>query len=608
MIRYTDIQARLLSNPEPQEVKDLRASVVSTFKDLEFFEGPHKYYLTRDGARLELPSVTGVVHQFEPPTDWDAIRVRKAARLGISPEDLARQWRETNLLSTSNGTKTHTYMENLMNLWIYGESGLDPDIRRTQYEDGFLVPYGPKERAGSEFFKMVLAKNDIYPVMPEARVHSGAPGGSLEVRKDFCGTFDALMTKRLPDGTFEPFLMDWKGFPLDTPILTVTGWKVIGELTTEDRVYDWTGRPTDVTGISETHYNPCYRMTLETGETWTPDEDHRWVVGRPGDPGDPKKVKTTKEIYEALSEGSEVWIPVAWPLQFPERPTLPLDPYTLGAWLGAGIPGSGKLCASPDVFREIRERGSGIGRESGDTRKGVLQTRPVVGLRAGLGETRVSKTHRIPRTYLSSGLRQRMDLLRGICDTAGEISPDNRVVTITVLPWAPLEDIHELVSGLGYKVKALNPGFRKISFNVSGRSRNPFGVAGHVPVTEPVDQWVQVTSVTEYPVIVPTRCIEVAAPSKTYLIDRGLRVTHNTNKVLTNDYSRSHRKMLLPPFQDLYDEPLSVYTLQLCLYQLLTEQLPGVRIGSRIVVWLKEDGTYEMHCVPDLTDRLRLIL
>ena len=66
-----------------------------------------------------------------------------------------------------------------------------------------------------------------------------------------------------------------------------------------------------------------------------------------------------------------------------------------------------------------------------------------------------------------------------------------------------------------------------------------------------------------------------------------------TNRELTKDFSREHDKFLLPPFADLYEEPLSYYTLQLNLYSLCLHGIGLNPIGAR-VIWLKDDGTYEL--------------
>lgn len=66
-----------------------------------------------------------------------------------------------------------------------------------------------------------------------------------------------------------------------------------------------------------------------------------------------------------------------------------------------------------------------------------------------------------------------------------------------------------------------------------------------------------------------------------------------TNKELTKDFSRENGKFLLPPFGDLYEEALSYYTLQLNLYSLCLAGIGLPPIGARII-WLKDDGTYEL--------------
>lgn len=66
-----------------------------------------------------------------------------------------------------------------------------------------------------------------------------------------------------------------------------------------------------------------------------------------------------------------------------------------------------------------------------------------------------------------------------------------------------------------------------------------------------------------------------------------------TNKELTKDFSREMGRFLLPPFGDLYEESLSYYTLQLNLYSLCLSGIGLPPIAAR-VIWLKDDGTYEL--------------
>jgi hypothetical protein len=76
---------------------------------------------------------------------------------------------------------------------------------------------------------------------------------------------------------------------------------------------------------------------------------------------------------------------------------------------------------------------------------------------------------------------------------------------------------------------------------------------------------------------------------------------------LRKDFSRENGKMLLPPFGDYFEEPLSYYTAQLSCYQIPLEDI-GLNIIARRIVWLKDDGTYELIPLNDVTERLRSVL
>lgn len=80
-----------------------------------------------------------------------------------------------------------------------------------------------------------------------------------------------------------------------------------------------------------------------------------------------------------------------------------------------------------------------------------------------------------------------------------------------------------------------------------------------------------------------------------------------TNASLTNDYVRKFDKMMLPPFDDLYDDAMGHYTVQLSAYELCLRQI-GFEIADRKLIWLKDDGTYEKISLPSISDRLAEIL
>lgn len=79
---------------------------------------------------------------------------------------------------------------------------------------------------------------------------------------------------------------------------------------------------------------------------------------------------------------------------------------------------------------------------------------------------------------------------------------------------------------------------------------------------------------------------------------------YKTNTSLYNDYSRKNDIMMLKPFEKMFQEAYSEYSIQLSLYSLMLEDI-GLNVLERAIIWLKDDGTYEKITLPDLTDALR---
>ena len=80
-----------------------------------------------------------------------------------------------------------------------------------------------------------------------------------------------------------------------------------------------------------------------------------------------------------------------------------------------------------------------------------------------------------------------------------------------------------------------------------------------------------------------------------------------TNGSITSDYIRDNGKMMKPPFNDIFDDSLGHYQLQLSLYQQCIENL-GLKVIGRRVIWLLPDGSYEKIKMNDEVGRLRFAL
>lgn len=68
---------------------DLHKQLWTAFNDISFDEPEHKY---TDSLGTEYQSATGWIKQFEPETDWDSIKEKKAKKEGITVEELTAKW------------------------------------------------------------------------------------------------------------------------------------------------------------------------------------------------------------------------------------------------------------------------------------------------------------------------------------------------------------------------------------------------------------------------------------------------------------------------------------------------------------------------------------
>ena len=340
-----------------------------------------------------------------------------------------------------------------------------------------------------------------------------------------------------------------KALALDTPIPTAEGWTTMGALSVGDRVFDEAGNPCTVTYTSPVHHQrTCYRVEFDDGSTLVADAEHQWLAR--AEPEAHRVVTTQQMVDEGVRspDGRHRWhVPLAAPLELEER-ELPVDPYVLGCWLGAGHPkGSGMTLGDEDAGHfesefalagySLLHRG-GIEYVTQPAEAGPRVLRSELQQLGLLGET----AKHIPDAYMRSSLKQRLALLQGILDTDGDV--DFRGGAELCLANHRLcEQVRELVCSLGHKPgqiqekrvplhsgrsvvawrfawSPLDPVFRLARkaecLDGNGSSRPSRDVGSRT-----------VTSIREVE-SVPVRCITVDSPSHLYLAGASMIPTHNT--------------------------------------------------------------------------------
>lgn len=270
-----------------------------------------------------------------------------------------------------------------------------------------------------------------------------------------------------------------KALALDTPIPTPDGWTTMGDIRVGDPLFDEAGNVCRVTHATDVMSNrPCFRVTLEDGESIVADAEHQWWVNI-GDSVGNSCVLTTQELAESSSMET-FSIPQAEPLNIATRTlTRAMDSYVYD-FLTLGF--------REDVGAEI--------------------------LRAG--------TH------------ERYRFLLRLAERAVDPHPhvnlpsDPSKVTIVLAYPAQRRALGELLATLGVTAEVEQDlGSWKVTFpremlNGNWLSERP-SVLRRVKSIEPVES-------------VPVRCIQVDSPKRLFLAGRTMVPTHNSFLAFTLAY------------------------------------------------------------------------
>lgn len=432
---------------------------------------------------------------------------------------IEKRVRDTGSEASRHGERVHKQLE----LYVKGESDELPDQRP---KDNILDAL---RRAGAKAELKVAVSYDFEP-------------------RDFWAK--DVMLRGLVDVQVEMpggvVVVDWKGLAVDTPIPTPDGWSRMGDLAAGDQVFDLDGKTCRVLARSQVKTIPCFEVKFDDGNTVVCDEEHLWTVWPKSAPAD--AVLETLSVRE-LAPGD--LIPVATPIGRHPSPDarLPVDPYVLGLWLADGKHTSGEIC-KPDAFvwEEVQRRGYGVSEyvQAGRCRSGTVK-----GLRRQLRGLGLLGNKHIPAAYLRASYSQRIDLLRGLMDGGGNANPARKQAVFTTCDKALSDQLYELLMTLGLRANQATTrqfGFGKevTAYPLAFRPQrfNPFSLPRKARKIE-WKKWGpgrsyyrRIVSVVAVP-SVPTRCISVDSPTRTFLCGRGFIPTHNTGKKRDNSLQGS---------------------------------------------------------------------
>jgi deoxycytidine triphosphate deaminase len=410
--------------------------------------------------------------------------------------------------------------------------------------------------------------------------------------------------------------LEGKALALDTEVPTPWGWTQMQYLEVGDEVFDADGRPTAVVAATDVLTDrECYEVVLSDGSRFVADAQHQWVTvtkaersRRPAGAAEPVS-RTTVELAATLRVGGE-WnhhIPLAGPAQYVPYDDLPIDPYVLGVWLGDGTTSKAEITtADAQVIEEILRAGYpahrttapygwrlGLGRDD-RVRDAAGRYAADQGLQSVLKVNGLIGDKHVPAAYLMAGYEQRLALLQGLMDSDGYVDEIGRCEFVSTLEHLS-DSVVELAASLG-----LRPVKRKKRVTLYGIEQAPayqVKFTPHLPVFRlerklarlapklRQSRFRAVVAVRRVP-SVPVRCIQVAAPSGTFLVGRTYVPTHNSSLGRLGLLTHSTAGFIDPGFSGHVTLELSnVANLPIKLY-------PGMKIGQICVLQLSSPSEH----------------
>jgi phosphate starvation-inducible PhoH-like protein len=360
--------------------------------------------------------------------------------------------------------------------------------------------------------------------------------------------------------------------PLNSRVLTPTGWRTMGSLKPGDAIVGSDGEQTRVTGVYPQGPKEIYRLTMTDGASTLACAEHLWAVRTLEDKRrhKPLRILQTGEMIDNFRRNHQYWYelpllsaPVNWPYR-----KVSLEPYALGLLLSDGCI-TGKT--SPSFTTSDVELVSSLELALADMnlsfrRKSSLDyviTNPEAGhggvpvlnpLTQTLRGLQLSGTHSstkfIPEDYLYNSPEIRLAVLQGLLDTdGGPVTQEGRTCRIqyTTTSQRLKDDVLFLVRSLGgvaywrrRRAEGRKPGFangREIPYRNDAfvmdirlpEGLDPFRLKRKSDLYHASGGGRPVRFIKNIEAVgmQETLCISVAAPDSLYVTDDFI-LTHNT--------------------------------------------------------------------------------
>ena len=251
----------------------------------------------------------------------------------------------------------------------------------------------------------------------------------------------------------------------DTAVPTPSGFRQHGTLAVGDLVYAPNGQAVPVLAVSQED-EASLLVRFSDGSEIAAHPGHEWPVY--------DRARGRHRIMEtSVIAARQIRSSGRYPLQIEYvaplgavDPRLPIDPYTLGVWLGDGTATKGAINHGPaDDFRlPYRVSSRQVHSYTG------VATTYYAGLWADLRAAGVANNKHIPATYLWGSEATRWALLSGLIDTDGCVGADGRVRFVNTNT-ALIDGVIHLARSFGYRCSVFSTEATQPTSGVNGRHR-----------------------------------------------------------------------------------------------------------------------------------------
>ena len=342
-----------------------------------------------------------------------------------------------------------------------------------------------------------------------------------------------------------------KAQPLSARILTPNGWTTMGQIVEGDEVIGYDGLPTKVIGCYPQGIKEIFKVQTSDGRETECCEDHLWTVQTPSNTKDRFITKPLKSLIKNYKSDRfdkrngkhyieyRHFIPTVKPIQFKAK-ELPIDPYTLGAWLGDGVSAGGRICSDdPEILSYFPYK---------TTKNKAKYMYGILGLHKQLRENNLLNNKHIPKDYLFASVEQKTCLLQGLIDTDGNIQADGYVFDFSQKNEKLIDQVVELIRSLGGTCKKGN---HKTTCN--GKVFHSYRLTCKVP--KDIIPCRLIRKAIKWKGSLKTRSPIVSIESNGYEYCKCIKVQSKYELYVTDDYILTHNTTILSflyPLHQIY--------------------------------------------------------